>query len=323
MKSIIFGGFGQDGALLSRFLLEKGHVVYLGSRLGDSKEERVRAYLRALSAEYPSRIHKVKIDLLDQSSLETFLSEVLPDQVFNFAAESNVKKSWDSPQEFIRNNYQSAQNLFASIIRTNQNPRIIQMLSSEIFGEQDGPQDERTPSRPSSPYGESKAMIRETTERIRKEGNCWITSVIPFNHESYLRSEDYFSRKLSKAVVAIKSGSQSFLEIGNMNSLRDWGSAAEYMHAVSLISQLTEPTELVLATGKQTKVSDLVDHAFSYVGLESNDFVRTNREFYRASDPTNLVGSAKKAENLLGWRAQTNIIELIENMIDKDFEDKN
>jgi GDPmannose 4,6-dehydratase len=321
VKSVIFGGFGQDGALLSRFLLEKGHVVYLGSRLGDSKEERVRVYLRDLSAKYPSRIHKLKINLLDQSNLETLLSEILPDQVFNFAAESNVKKSWDNPEEYIRNNYQSAQNLFASIIRTNQNPKVIQMLSSEIFGEQDGPQDEETPSRPSSPYGESKAMIREITERLRKEGNCWVTSVIPFNHESYLRSEDYFSRKLSKAVVAIRSGSQSFLEIGNMNSLRDWGSAVEYMHAVSLISQLTEPTEIVLATGKQTKVSELVDHAFSFVGLKSKDFVRTNSELYRESDPTKLVGSAKKAENLLGWRAETNIIELIEDMIEKDSRD--
>src|SRR5450432_3694275 len=313
-SALITGVTGQDGAYLSRFLLDKGYQVFgIVARRGTDTSWR----LHELGvADLVTVIHG---DLTDMASLCRAVETAQPDEVYNLAAQSFVGTSWAQPQVTAQVNGVGVVNMLEALRRLQPGVRFYQASTSEMFGlVQTDAQSESTPFHPRSPYGVSKLFGHWSTINYRESYGLHASNGILFNHESPLRGIEFVTRKVTDAVARIKQGKQQELRLGNIDAKRDWGFAGDYVEAMWLMLQQERPDDYVIATGKTTTVRDMCRIAFEHVGLDADQHVVIDPKFFRPAEVEVLLGDPAKARAVLGWEAKTDIAELIRMMVDAD-----
>lgn len=319
MKTAFVTGItGQDGAYLARLLLEKGYEVHglcRRSASGDAQLDR----LRWLGIEDDVRF--VSGDLGDMSSLVRAIEAARPDEVYNLAAQSFVGSSWQQPVYTGNVTGIGAHNVLEAVRIAQPSARFYQASSSEMFGKVvETPQVETTPFYPRSPYGVAKLYAHWMTVNYRESFPIHASSGILFNHESPLRGIEFVTRKVTDGVARIKLGKATTIELGNMDSKRDWGHAADFVEAMWLMTQQEQGGDYVVATGKTHTIEYMVDIAFKAVGLNWHDHVRINPKFVRPAEVDLLLGDPAKATAVLGWKPKTTLEEMITEMVVADLE---
>ncbi len=314
-KALITGVTGQDGSYLAEFLLEKGYEVVGMIRRGSMPNfQRIQHIL--------DRITLVNGDLLDQVSLIEILREHRPQEVYNLAAQSFVPTSWAQPVLTAEFTAVGVTRVLDAIRMVDPSIRFYQASSSEMFGKvQEVPQNEKTPFYPRSPYGVAKVYGHWITVNYRESYGMFAVSGILFNHESPRRGLEFVTRKVTHNAARIKLGLADKLPMGNLEAKRDWGFAGDYVRAMWLMLQQDHPEDYVVATGVQHSVRDLLECAFSYLGLDYRDYVVVDPRFLRPADVFELVGDASKARRQLGWKPEVTFEELIHMMVDHDMEE--
>lgn len=313
MKTALITGItGQDGSYLAELLLEKGYrTVGMVRRSSTEKFERIE-HLRG-------RLEIHQADLLDELSLIHLLREVRPNEVYNLAAQSFVPTSWEQPVLTAEFTAIGVMKLLEAIRLVDKNIRFYQASSSEMFGKvREVPQRESTPFYPRSPYGCAKAFAHYITVNYRESYGIFACSGICFNHESPRRGLEFVTRKVTDAAARIKLGLASELRIGNLDAKRDWGYAGDYVRAMWLMLQRPEPDDYVIATGQVHSVRELVELAFSSVGLDWQKYVVVDQQFVRPAEVDLLVGDSTKARHKLGWKPEVSFDQLIRMMVDAD-----
>ena len=315
-RALITGITGQDGAYLAEFLLGKGYEVHGVVRRSSSENfERI--------AKIAHRITLHQADLLDQLSLIKVLEEARPREVYNLAAQSFVPTSWLQPLLTGEFTALGVTRVLEAIRLVDPTVRFYQASSSEMFGKKnvaEEPQNERTPFCPRSPYGVAKVYGHWITVNYRESYGIFACSGILFNHESPLRGKEFVSRKITDAAARIKLGVQQELRLGNLDALRDWGYAGDYVEAMWLMLQQDQPDDYVVATGVKHSVRELVDVAFGRAGLDPARHVRTDPALLRPAEVNHLCGDAGKARDKFGWRPKVDFRKLVEMMVDADLE---
>tara|TARA_R110000744_G_C19371292_1_gene562665 strand:+ start:15324 stop:16358 length:1035 start_codon:yes stop_codon:yes gene_type:complete len=334
-KAIITGITGQDAAYLAELLLSKGYKVY-GTYRRTSSTNFWR--IEELGIENNPNLILLEYDLIDLSSAYRIISEVEPDEIYNLAAQSFVGVSFTQPIATAQITGIGAMNLLEAIRSINPKIKFYQASTSEMFGKVHAiPQNEETPFHPRSPYGVAKVFAHWATLNYQESYNIFATSGILFNHESPLRGKEFVTRKITDTVAKIHLGKQDVLELGNMNSKRDWGYAKEYVNGMYKMLQIDEPGTFVLATNKTQTVRDFVSLAFSAIdvdivwkgkeeqeiGIDNNSgktLIKVNPKFYRPAEVDLLIGDASKANDKLNWKPETTLKELCDMMVKKDLE---
>ncbi len=315
-RALITGVTGQDGAYLSQFLLGKGYEVYgllRRSASADVIDERLRWL------DIAGQVRMIDGDLIDLSSLLRVVQEVKPDEVYNLAAQSFVKTSWNQPLLTGQVTALGATNMLEAVRLGAPEARFYQASSSEMFGLIQEPiQNEKTPFYPRSPYAVSKLYAHWMTINYRESFGLHANSGILFNHESPLRGIEFVTRKVTDAVARIKLGLTSELFLGNIEACRDWGHARDYVRAMWLMLQQDKPDDYVIATGRTTSVREMCEIAFSHVGIDWHHHVRTDPAFLRPAEVDVLHGDASKARQVLGWVPEIALEDLIREMVDAD-----
>ena len=314
--ALITGITGQDGSYLADFLLEQGYqVVGMVRRSSTVNFDRI-AHLQETEA-----LEIVQGDLLDQMSLIDILSETKPDEVYNLAAQSFVPTSWRQPVLTGEFTALGVTRMLDAIRIVNPEIRFYQASSSEMFGKvRDVPQNENTPFYPRSPYGVAKVYGHWITVNYRESYNLFACSGILFNHESPRRGLEFVTHKVTYAAARIKLGLANELRLGNLEARRDWGYAGDYVRAMWLMLQEDEPDDYVIATGETHSVRRLCDVAFSYLGLNYEDYVVVDEKFYRPAEVDLLIGDCSKARTKLGWEPTVSFEKLIAMMVEADLE---
>jgi GDPmannose 4,6-dehydratase len=310
--ALITGITGQDGSYLAEFLLERGYrVVGMTRRTSTEVHERIEHLV--------DRIEIVSGDLLDQSSMTTLIGDVGPDEVYNLAAQSFVPTSWTQPVLTGEFTALGVTRVLEAIRQVDRTIRFYQASSSEMFGKvQETPQREETPFYPRSPYGVAKVYGHWITVNYRESYDLFAVSGILFNHESERRGKEFVTRKISDGVARIKLGLSERLALGNLDSQRDWGFAGDYVHAMWLMLQHTEPEDYVIATGRTHSVREFCRLAFAVAGLDYERYVVEDPRFVRPAEVDLLIGDASKAKRLLGWEPRMSFEELVRQMVEAD-----
>jgi GDPmannose 4,6-dehydratase len=313
-KALITGITGQDGSYLAEFLLQKGYQVHgMVRRASTENFERIDRL--------HGRITLHQADLLDQLSIITIIQNVRPQEVYNFAAQSFVPTSWSQPLLTGEFTALGVTRVLEAVRLVDPSIRFYQASSSEMFGiVRQEPQNEQTPFWPRSPYGVAKVYGHWITVNYRESYDIFACSGILFNHESPLRGKEFVSRKITDAVARIKFGVQDKLVLGNLDAMRDWGFAGDYVEACWLMLQQDRPDDYVVATGVKHSVRELVELAFSHVGLDWRVHVVTDPKLIRPAEINTLCGDASKARRVLGWQPKVSFAELIPMMVDADLE---
>ncbi len=312
-RALITGVGGQDGSLLASLLLDQGYEV-----VGVVRRE-PSAYAEAL-APLEGRVDLLEADLLDQASLARALTGARPDEVYNLAAPSFVPRSWDEPVRTAEFAAVGATSMLEAIREVDPSIRFYQASSSEIFGEpRETPQTEETAPSPLTPYGVAKAYAHFIAGSYRRRYGMFTCCGILYNHESPLRPADFLPRTVARAAAAISLGLESELVLGDLSARRDWGYAGDYVRAMWLMLQHSEPGDYVVATGVSHSVEELVACAFDAVGLDWRDHVRSDPALYRgAAELHDLVGDASKARRVLGWAPEVSFEKLLALMVEAD-----
>lgn len=312
--ALITGITGQDGAYLAQLLLSKGYRVY-GVHARRSTDTLWR--LRHLDIE--NDVELLAGDLTDVSSLVRAMETSKASEVYNLAAQSFVGSSWEQPSLTAQVTGIGVLNLLEAVRMVNNEARFYQASTSEMFGLiQEPMQSESTPFYPRSPYGVAKLYGHWITVNYRESFNMHASSGILFNHESPLRGIEFVTRKVTDGVARIKHGLQKKLRLGNIDTKRDWGYAGDYVQAMWMMLQQNHADDYVIATGMTTTVRDMCDIAFSHVGLNYEDYIVIDPQFYRPAEVDVLLGNPAKAFERLGWRAKTSLQELVTMMVDVD-----
>lgn len=311
-RALITGVTGQDGSYLAELLLEKGYEVYgLRRRTSTPNYENVN--------HIKDEIRWISGDLTDMASLIEAVKISGPDEVYNLAAQSFVAASWPQPIATGQYTAIAVTNMLEAVRIMKPEARFYQASSSEMFGKVvETPQKETTPFYPRSPYGVAKVYGHWITVNYRESFNMFACSGILFNHESPRRGLEFVTRKVTDGVARIKLGLQNELRMGNLDSLRDWGFAGDYVRAMWLMLQQDEPDDYVISTGEMHTVKELLEVAFSYVGLDYRDYVVIDPEFVRPAEVDLLLGDCSKAKEKLGWELEIGFEELIQMMVDVD-----
>lgn len=311
-RALITGVTGQDGSYLAEFLLEKGYEVYgLRRRTSTPNYENIQ--------KVKDKIKWISGDLTDLASLIEAVRISDPDEVYNLAAQSFVAASWPQPLATGQLTAISVTNMLEAVRIVKPSARYYQASSSEMFGKVlEIPQRETTPFYPRSPYGVAKVYGHWITVNYRESFNMFACSGILFNHESPRRGLEFVTRKVTDGVARIKLGLQYELRMGNLDSLRDWGFAGDYVKAMWLMLQQDEPDDFVISTGEMHTVRELLEVAFSYVGLNYEKYVVIDPEFVRPAEVDLLLGDCSKAKEKLGWKLDVGFKELIHMMVDED-----
>jgi GDPmannose 4,6-dehydratase len=312
--ALITGITGQDGAYLAQLLLGKGYEVYglLARRSTDTLWR-----LRELGIE--NAVHLIDGDLTDLSSLIRAMETSKAEEVYNLGAQSFVGSSWQQPIITAQVDGLGALNVLEAVRIVNPKAHFYQASTSEMFGLiQAEKQDEKTPFYPRSPYGVAKLMAHWMTVNYRESHGLHASSGILFNHESPLRGMEFVTRKVSHAVASIKLGRQKELRLGNIDAKRDWGFAGDYVEAMWLMLQQPKADDYVVATGTTTTVRDMCRIAFEYAGLNMEDHLMIDQNFFRPAEVDVLLGSPIKAMEQLAWKPKTSLQQLIKMMIDAD-----
>lgn len=332
-KAIITGITGQDGAYLAQLLLEKGYEVY-GTYRRTASVNFWR--IEELGIEQHPNLHLIEYDLTDQSNSIRMVSEIMPDEIYNLAAQSFVGVSFDQPLATAQITGLGCVHLLEAIRIVDTKIKFYQASTSEMFGlVQEIPQTEQTPLYPRSPYGVAKLYAHWMVINYRESYNIFGSSGILFNHESPLRGREFVTRKITDSVAKIKLGQLECLELGNMDAKRDWGYAKEYVEGMYLMLQAEKPDTYVLATNRTETVRDFVTMAFKAVDIElsfegegeeeiakdtatGKVLVKVNPKFYRPAEVDLLIGNAEKAKQELGWEPKCTLEELCAMMVEED-----
>ncbi|WP_369042526.1 GDP-mannose 4,6-dehydratase [Streptomyces sp. Midd1] len=316
--ALITGVTGQDGSYLAELLLAKGYRVHgLVRRSSSFNTERIdHIYQGPQEAERNFVLHHA--DLSDGVALVNLLREIQPGEVYNLGAQSHVRVSFDAPLYTGDVTGLGPLRLLEAIRASGVETRIYQASSSEMFGSTPPPQNEDTPFHPRSPYGAAKVFGYWTTVNYREAYGMFAVNGILFNHESPRRGETFVTRKITRAVARIKAGLQDRLYLGNLDAVRDWGYAPEYVEAMWRMLQHDEATDYVVATGVPATVRQFVETAFTHAELDWNEHVRYDPKYERPSEVDALIGDASKAQELLGWKPTVLVDELARIMVDAD-----
>lgn len=311
-RALILGITGQDGSYLAELLLDKGYeVIGMVRRSSTVNHERISHIADSVICVYG--------DLLDEASMIDILRKHRPAEVYNLAAQSFVQTSFDQPVLTGETTALGVTRLLNAIRLVDSGIRFYQASSSEMFGKvREVPQTERTPFHPRSPYGVAKVYGHWITVNYRESYGLHATSGILFNHESPRRGLEFVTRKVCHAAARIKAGLARELRLGNLDSQRDWGYAADYVDAMWRMLQQDEPDDYVVCTGETHSVRELCQLAFEYVDLDWEDHVVVDERFMRPADVDLLVGDASKARAVLGWRPKTSFAELVRLMVDSE-----
>jgi GDPmannose 4,6-dehydratase len=321
-RALITGITGQDGSYLADLLLEKGYEVYgIIRRASTFNTSRIDDIYQD-PHERGARLHLIYGDLTDAGSIYSILSDVKPDEVYNLAAQSHVRVSFDVPEYTGDAVALGAVRILEALHKLGlTDTRFYQASSSEMFGKvQAVPQNEETPFYPRSPYAVAKLYGHWITKNYRESYDMFACSGILFNHESPRRGETFVTRKITRAVAYIQAGLQEKLYLGNLDSKRDWGYAKEYVEAMWLMLQQDKPDDYVIATNETHTIREFLDEAFGHVGLNWNDYVEIDPRYYRPAEVDLLIGDATKAEKNLGWKPKTTFKELVKIMVEADVE---
>lgn len=319
-KALITGITGQDGSYLAEYLLHKGYEVHGIIRRSSTFNTHRIDHLYQDFHQENARLFLHYGDLSDSSRLTTLLQSVAPDEVYNLAAQSHVRVSFDEPEHTGNTTGLGSIRLLEAIRLIDLPCRFYQASSSEMFGATPPPQNEDTVFYPRSPYGAAKLYSHWVTKNYREAYGMFATSGILFNHESPRRGETFVTRKITRAVARIAAGVQSELYLGNLDAVRDWGYAPEYVQAMWLMLQADEPDDFVIATGTEYTVRDFLLFSFSHVGLDWEKFVKFDPRYLRPTEVDALVGDSSKAQKALGWTPQVLTPELARIMVDADRE---
>ena len=327
--ALITGITGQDGSYLAELLLEKGYEVY-------------GIWRRKATVDYGNiehlkdKVHLIYADMTDPISLMSAMRISQADEVYNLAAQSFVATSWDTPIGTAEIDALGVTNMLEAIRNVKPEARFYQASTSEMFGlVQEMPQTERTPFYPRSPYGVAKLYGHWITKNYRESYGLFACSGILFNHESERRGIEFVTRKISRAAAAISLGKQEFVELGNMDSKRDWGHSKDYVRAMWLMLQQDTPDDYVIATNETRTVREFVEIAFRTAGIEvewkgtgidevgidkatGKTVVKVNKKFFRPAEVDVLLGDPAKAEKQLGWTREISFAELVERMVKND-----
>jgi GDPmannose 4,6-dehydratase len=318
-KALITGITGQDGSYLTELLLAKGYEVHGIVR------RTAAPYIGQLECVYaapdfnPERLFLHHGDLGDAGSLSRLLRKIKPDEIYNLAAQSDVRISFDIPGYTADVTATGVARLLEAIHENKIPVRFYQASSSEMFGKvRETPQTELTPFYPRSPYACAKLYAHWITVNYRESYGLHASSGILFNHESPRRGENFVTRKITRAVACIKAGRQKKLFMGNLDAQRDWGYAKEYVEAMWLMLQQPEPDDYVIATGETHSVKEFLQHAFERVNLDWEKFVEIDPKFYRPAEVERLIGNSAKARKKLNWSPKTKFADLVRLMVDAD-----
>jgi GDPmannose 4,6-dehydratase len=320
-KALITGITGQDGSYLADLLLEKGYEVHGIVRRASTFNTSRIDHLYADPHVNGVRMFLHYGDLSDSVNLVKLLYDLKPDEIYHLAAQSHVRVSFDIPEYTSDVTGVGTVRILEAIREVELRSRFYQASSSEMFGKaQQVPQTEKTPFWPRSPYGVAKAFAYWATVNYRESYGLCASNGILFNHESPRRGETFVTRKISRAVAAIKHGLQKELFLGNLDAKRDWGYAPEYVEGMWRILQLGEGDDFVLATGETHTVREFVETAFSHVELDWKEFVKHDARYERPAEVDLLIGDPSKAKKILGWEPKVRFHELVRIMVDMDME---
>lgn len=318
-KALITGITGQDGSYLAELLLSKGYKVYGIIRRASTFNT---GRLDAIYADPHSGRSNLFLeygDLADASNLARLIGKIQPDEVYNLAAQSHVRVSFDAPEYTTDITGTGAIRLLEAIRETGIKPRYYQASSSEMYGKvQAVPQTEETPFYPRSPYGCAKLYAYWITVNYRESYGLHASNGILFNHESPRRGETFVTRKITRALAQILAGLQSKLYLGNLDAKRDWGYAKEYVEAMWLMLQQEKADDYVIATNETHSIREFLDVAFEYKGLDWKKYVEIDPRYYRPAEVDLLIGDYAKAKRQLGWEPKTKFADLVKLMVDAD-----
>jgi len=330
-KALITGITGQDGAYLSKLLLDKGYTVYGAFRRTSDLHLNRLKYLGV-----HEKIQYLPLELLEYSNLYKAIEKIKPDEIYNLGAQSFVALSFEEPIFTVDVTGLGPLRILEAIRALNPKIKFYQASSSEMFGKvQTFPQDEKTPFYPRSPYAIAKLSAHWITVNYRESYDLYACSGILFNHESPLRGLEFVTRKITHGLARIKHGLQEKIVLGNLNAKRDWGYAPEYVEAIWLMLQQVEPDDYVIATGETRTIREFVELAFKTVGIdigwkgsEENEkgvdrkagkvLVEVAPEFFRPAEVDALIGNPKKAEQKFGWKPKTKFSDLVRIMVEAD-----
>ena len=311
-RALITGITGQDGSYLAELLLAKGYEVHgLIRRSSSFNTQRIDHIFDRLKLHHG--------DLSDSGNLTTLLLHISPHEVYNLAAQSHVRVSFDVPEYTGQVTGIGCVRLLEAIRQLGLHPRFYQASSSEQYGKvQAVPQSETTPFYPRSPYAVAKQFAHWSVINYRESYGMHASCGILFNHESPRRGETFVTRKIAKAAARIKLGKQNKLSLGNLGAKRDWGHAKEYVEAMWLMLQQDEPDDYVIATGETYSVREFLNVAFEHLNLDWRDFVEIDAKYYRPAEVDLLVGDSSKAKAKLGWEPKIKFVDLVKEMVDHE-----
>jgi GDPmannose 4,6-dehydratase len=320
-KALITGITGQDGSYLAELLLSKGYEVHGVVRRSSSfNTERLEGiYQDPHAADYRLRLHYG--DLEDGSSLSNIVTKIKPDEVYNLAAQSHVRVSFDVAEYTVSTVGLGTLRLLEAVRELGSACRFYQASSSEMFGSSPPPQNEHTAFQPRSPYACAKVFAHQLCQNYRDAYGMFIACGILFNHESPRRGIPFVTRKITRAAARIKHGLDKKLFMGNLDAKRDWGFAGDYVEAMWLMLQQDKPDDFVIATGESYSVRDVLDVAFRELGLDWQKFVELDPRYLRPTEVDHLRGDASKAMAKLGWKPKMSFEQLIKTMVRADEED--
>ena len=317
-KALITGVTGQDGSYLSELLLQKGYEVHgLIRRASSFNTQRLDDIYRD-PHESGVRFFLHYGDLSDSGSLVNLIRGLEPAEIYHLGAQSHVKVSFEIPEYTSDATGMGTVRMLEAIRASGVETRFYQAGSSEMFGSAEPPQNESTPFHPRSPYGVAKVFAHWMTINYREAHGLYACNGILFNHESPRRGETFVTRKITRAVARIKAGIQEKLYLGNLDSKRDWGYAAEYVEAMWMMLQQDEPEDFVIATGEAHSVREFAELAFSQAGLDYEKYVEVDPKYFREAEVDYLLGDPSKAKKVLGWEPKVKFEELAKMMVDAD-----
>jgi GDPmannose 4,6-dehydratase len=330
-KALITGITGQDGAYLAPLLLDKGYEVHaIMRRTSNDPTARLNGLFSG------RKVHFHEGNIRDLNRVRDIMESVVPDEVYNLAAQSHVATSFKCPDETWDINYYGVGRVVNEAIKVNPQVRIYQASTSEMFGNSPAPQSELTPFAPESPYAEAKLRAHEDfIVNKRNKQDVFAVSGILFNHESPMRGKQFVTRKITHSFAKIAAGVQSHMELGNLNAVRDWGFAGDYVKAMYLMLQQDTPQDFVIASGESNTVRDFIDISAKYFGYDiewegkdeqeigvdkknGKTLVKVNSEFYRPREVNYLLGDASKANNILKWEPEYSFEKLVSVMCEAD-----
>jgi GDPmannose 4,6-dehydratase len=319
-RALITGVTGQDGSYLAEFLLGKGYEVHGIKRRASSFNTGRVDHIYVDLHEHGNRFYLHFADLASSNSISRLLHEIEPDEVYNLAAQSHVRVSFDIPEYTCDITATGALRILEAIRQTGVKSRFYQASSSEMFGAAPPPQNETTPFHPRSPYACSKLYAHWQTINYRESYGIYAVSGILFNHESPRRGETFVTRKIARAVANIKYGLQKKLYMGNLDAKRDWGYAPEYVEAMWLMLQQEEPDDYVIGTGETHSVREFLELAFGCANLDWREYVALDPRYLRPAEVDALCADPTKAKRQLGWSHRTGFEELVRLMVNGELD---